>query len=209
MNTQVTKVGEVVKTKTFSKLEVSKVYTSDFQKEGTQSAELRQIVTTVSKYPSKRVSNNLQDNIFGTESFGFPIDEYQNESTRVAFIDVPLDVTLEDVEKQLAKFEKAMIYQIISNHPILSDSQEYAIKEGLITLDKIANSQAMRYPASSPSAGQVILDDLARPIYRGTFFSTTKVTDIDRRSSVESDFYISPELKAEIVNTSVAQDPMF
>ena len=185
-------------------LAVSRVYKSDYQKEGTETAELRQTVTTKSYYPSKSVSNDMQDNVFGTKDFGFEEQEYENTENRVAWIDVPVGISQEDVQAKLAGFENANLYRVLSNHPILTDNQVYAIKEGLTTKDVFAERQIVRFPegstdtAGNSNAGQIALDLNGKPQYRSIFFSSTGKEDDDRRTEVADDYYASEAIANEL-----------
>ena len=83
MNTQENSASNVARVeKTYAGLEVVRIYTSDYQKEGTKTAELKQTVTTKSYYPTKSVSSNLSENVFDTKDFGFEEKEYERKSTR-------------------------------------------------------------------------------------------------------------------------------
>lgn len=181
-----------------SEIEISRVYKSDYQKEGTLTAELKQTVTTKSYYPSKSVSNNMQDNIFGMADFGFEEQKFNNVETRVAWIDVPESSTNETIKAQLAKFPKAELYKVLSNKPIITDAQQYAIDQNIVTLDVFANRQAVRYPAGHPQEGELALDAKGKVQYRAVFFAKELKEDIDYRTEDPSDFYVSSELEAEI-----------
>lgn len=191
-------------------LEVSRVHSTQWQKEGTLTAEIKQTVTTKSYYPSKSVSNNLKDNPFSTAEFGFSESEYSSEERRVAWVEVPTDSTVESMEARLATFPEATIYKILANHPIISDSQDYAINAGLTSKDSIADKQAVRYGEGHPQAGQLILDKLGKPQYKATFFKRTAKEDEDLRTEVPSQYYASAAMKVELAGitapTSVAQD---
>lgn len=184
-------------------LSVSRVYNSDYQKEGTQTAELRQTVTTKSYYPSKSVSNNMQDNIFGASEFGFEEQEYVNNENRVAWIDVPMNTTPEQVLEKLKSFPNANLFRVLSNEPILTDNQVYAIKEGLTTKDVFANRQVVRFPegakddAGADIGGQIALDPNGKPQYRSIFFSNTGKADMDKRTDDEH-YYASQEIADEL-----------
>lgn len=184
-------------------LSVSRVYESDYQKEGTITAELKQVVTTKSYYPSKSVSNNMQDNVFGQADFGFEEQEYTNNETRVAWIDVPEGTTPEAVAERLAKFPEATLYRFLSNHPILTDNQVYGIQAGLTTKAVIAESQIVRYPENEETvqagtAGKIALDSNGKPQYRQVFFASSAKEDIDKRTSEPKDFYASPMIMQEL-----------
>lgn len=184
-----------------SPLTVGKIYKSDYQKEGTLTAELRQAVTTKSFYPSKSVANSLQDNVFATTDFGFKDKEYETTENRVAWIDVPLGSTVESVTAKLAAFPNANLYRILSNKPILSDTEQYAIEapELDVTLDVFAERQVVRYPdTAEENAGELATDTNGKIQYRRIAFSSKETVDQDIRTAEPSDFYATPELEAEL-----------
>lgn len=185
-----------------SPISVSRVYTSDYQKEGTLTAELKQTVTTKSFYPSKSVANSLQDNIFSMADFKFEEQEYTNNEVRVAWIDVPVGMTVEQVTAKLQTNPNAGLYRILSNKPIISDTEQYAIDsaELEVNLDTFANRQAVRFPNGHPQEGELAFDTNGKIQYRRVAFSVAGIEDKDIRTSEPSDFYASPELEAEINN---------
>lgn len=191
-------------------LEVSRVHSTQWQKEGTLTAEIKQTVTTKSYYPSKSVSNNLKDNPFSTSEFGFSESEYSSEERRVAWVEAPIGSTVESMEARLATFPEATIYKILANHPILSDNQEYAIEAGLTSKEVIADNQVVRYGEGHPQAGQLILDKVGKPQYKQTFFKRTAKEDEDLRTEDPADFYSTSEVRVELAgvttSTSVVQD---
>lgn len=192
-----------VVTKTAVKAE--KIYTTEFQKEGTKTCQLRQVVTTKSYYPSKQIKNNLQDNPFNITDFGFEEQEYTQNENRVAWVDVPAAVeSVDDVEAKLPA--EASLYRIMSNRPILTTNQVYAIDEGLRTMDDFANSQIVRYGENTPEAGQLVLDNNGKPQYRQVFYSSTLKEDVDKRSTSASDFYASEAIKAEMMGAQTVAD---
>lgn len=186
-----------------SAINVSRVYKSDFQKEGTLTAELKQTIKTVSFYPSKSVSNSLNANIFSMQDFGFEEKPFENSETRVAWIDVPMDSTKESVEQKLGSIKDACLYRILSNKPIIADTEQNAIDnpELDVTIDTFANRQAVRYPENHPQAGELALDKNGKVQYRRIAFSTVGTADQDLRTEEPSDFYASPVLKSELNNT--------
>lgn len=176
---------------------------NEYQKPGTKTVQLRQIVTTKSFYPSKKVANSLQENLFSTEEFGFDESEYTNEETRMAWLLVPENVTQEQILAKLEAANKngACIYKVMAGVPILSEDQEYAIEQGLRTKDQFANTQVLRYPENEKTiadgtANTLILDGAGNPIYRRTYFWNSPKEDMDGRENGKS--YITPELKAEL-----------
>ena len=189
-------------------LEISRVYAADYQKEGTLTAEIKQTITTKSYYPSKSVSNNLQDNPFSTSEFGFSENEYTAQETRVVWVEVPVGSTVESVAAKLASLPDANIYKMLANKPILSDNQLYAIGAKLTTKDIIADKQVVRYPTGHPQAGQIILDPQGKVQYKATYFKTTAMADQDLRTADVNDYYATPNMNVELagIMTSVAAD---
>ena len=186
-------------------LEISRVHATQWQKEGTLTAEIKQTVTTKSYYPSKSVSNNFQDNPFSTSEFGFTEKEFVSDSKRVVWVDTPLGSTVESVAAKLALLPEATIYRIYANHPIISDNQNYAITAGLTTKDAIADKQAIRYGEGDPQAGRLILKN-GKPQYKADFFKSTATADQDLRTEDPADFYATPTIKVELagVTTSIS-----
>ena len=185
-------------------LEISRVHATQWQKEGTLTAEIKQTVTTKSFYPSKSVSNNMQDNPFSTAEFGFIDKEYETTSKRVVWVDVPTDSTVESVNAKLAALPEATIYRVYANKPIISDNQNYAITAGLTTMDAIGDKQAIRYGEGDPNAGKLILKN-GKPQYKADFFKSTATADQDLRTEDPADFYATASIKVELagVMTSV------
>ena len=175
---------------------IDKVYVGDFQKEGTQSCQLRQVVKTISYYPSKQIKSNMQDNPFNLVDFGFAEQEFPSTENRVAWIDVPLAATKDDV---LAKIPvTSCLYRVMSNRPILTNNQAYAIDEGLRTMDEFATTQIVRYGTESQFAGQIVKDENGKPQYRQIFYSNVPKEDIDLRNANAADYYASPAIIAEM-----------
>ncbi|MES1988051.1 MAG: hypothetical protein V4440_08485, partial [Pseudomonadota bacterium] len=79
--------------KTKSPVTLDRVYVADFQKEGTKTAQIRQSVTTISSYPSKKVVSDKQAGIFDLEEFGFESQDFTATEQRVAWIPVPANAT--------------------------------------------------------------------------------------------------------------------
>lgn len=177
------------------------LYVSDYQKDKTVTAEIKQTVETKSFYPSKTVSNDHQDNIYGVEDFGFPEQDFTNVETRVAWLPVPAGSTVEGVKAMLAKFPDARLYRVLSNRPILTDDQKYAIDNNVTTLDIIAARQAVRYSEKDDNVarrGQLVLDVNAKIQYRAVFFAKNGKEDADLRTKEIEDFYVAPSMKAEL-----------
>jgi hypothetical protein len=202
MNTQSSNTGNQGIRKEISKggLEISRVHATNYQKEGTLTAEIKQTVTTKSYYPSKSVSHNLQDNPFGTADFGFVEKDYSSDERRVVWVDVPTGSTVESVATKLASLPSATIYKILANRPIISDSQNYAIGAGLTSMEAIADKQVVRYPEGNPLAGQLILNN-GKPQYKATFFKNEACADQDLRTADPADFYASSAMRVELAGT--------
>lgn len=185
-----------------SAISISRVYKSDYQKEETLTAELKQTVTTNSFYPTKSVANSLQDNIFSMSDFGFEEQSYENKEVRVAWIDVPEGMTKEQVQVKLSSVEGATLYRVLSNRPIISDTEQYAIDnpELEVSLGDFANRQAVRFPKGHESEGELATDANGKVQYRRIAFSKTNAVDTDNRTEDPADFYASPELEAELNN---------
>lgn len=173
-----------------------KFVNGEFSKEDTNCVLLRQEVLLSTYYPRRQINNNLKGNPFQFSEF--QIEELKFESTtyRYTLIEIPLEKTLEDVNTQLAVYPEAVLYRILSNHPILSDHQEYALESDLITQEQLANSQLLREGEKK----RLALDKFGKPQYRGVYYSRTKVEDEDRRTPDVKDYYTYYELEEEINN---------
>lgn len=186
---------------------LDKVYVADFQKAGTKTAQIRQIITTDSYYPTKQTSTNMQANIFSTEEFGFEEQHFQNKENRVAWIPVPENATEEQIKTKLAAImvNGACIYRVLSYAPILDAHQKYAVSTGLggVTLDTFAKSQVLRYPKGHKQEGQICLGADKKVVYRRTFFMDKPMADSDRRITDPADVYVSPEIALELAGLGI------
>lgn len=160
---------------TVSPIVVSRVYASDFQREGTLTAELKQTITIKSTYDDRK-QDGLNDSLFD----GVQSQEYETVETRVYWSNVPMGSTPETVKTQLDKYPAACLYRILASAPIVSDNERWAIDKGMTTLDAIANRQLVRYPANHPQAGEPILWHGEKQ-YRRICFSLVAREDEDRR----------------------------
>lgn len=190
-------------------ISLDRLYKADYQKEGTMTAQIRQVVTVKSMYPTQKVSSTLQNNIFSQEEFGIENKEYTSEETRVAWIPVPSNATESQIKEKLdAAYAKgACIYKVLSNKPILDENQQYAVNNPDIeaTMDTFANSQVVRYPVGHEKAGQIIKDNHGKVQYRRTFFWNCPMEDQDVRTLDSADTYLSPEIAAELQGSSIMQ----
>lgn len=190
-----------------SAITLDKIYKSDYQKPGTLTAQLRQVMTTKSYYPSKQVTSDLGANLFEAGDFGFEEKDFTSVENRIAWIDVPETYTEEQVKSKLleANQKGACLYKILSNKPIVTNHQQYSISVGNKTMDDFANTQVVRYSEGSDKAGQIILDENNKPQYRKIFLWNTPMHDQDIRNSDPNDVYMSAEIKAELEGASVMQ----
>ena len=185
---------------------VSRLYKTEYNRDDAQTVELKQCVLKKTEYHDNTLSSDLSDNLYSHKDF-------RNESsnvfvsppeTRVTWLNIPEEVTLEEFEERLNKAEGACIYKILSNSPILTQAQQYAVNNPNSPLDieHYCKAQVVRYPATSERAGEIVLDPNGRVQYRATFFSATHKDDVDERSyDVEG---IVPEfLLAELEQNAV------
>lgn len=196
--------NSIVKDVKRSEIYIGNIGTSDYQKEGTKTVQLRQDITTTASYPTKRIDTDMQDNLFSTTDFGFEMKDFTTKEQRVAFMDVPINATQAEIEERLKSAKSACLYKVMSNHPILTDSQKYAISNDIRTMDDFANSQAVRYPDGTVDSfgtdisGKLVLDKNGKIQYRKVFFSLQNKADMDLRTADKEDMYISNELKVEL-----------
>jgi hypothetical protein len=211
MNTQISEEKGIRKEVKTNPIQVARVYAASYQKEGTLTAELKQTIATESYYPAKSVSNSFQDSIFPTKAFGFEEKNYTSSETRVAWIPVPVGTTVEQVQAAIDAKPSATIYRILSNRPILTEDQQYAIAQKLTTLDQIGDSQVVRYPLGHEMAGKLILSN-GKPQYKKTFYKSEAIADMDHRTEDPADFYATASIKAELgiaatyAGTTVSQE---
>jgi len=192
---------------TKSLITVDKVEATEFQKEGTKTAQLRQIVKTKSFYQAKQIETNLQDNMFAPADYDetFKEQEFNSTENRVAFINVPEVTSVNDVLSKISEHPEAVLYRILSNHPILTTSQSYAIDQGLTTLEVISESQIVRYGKDHQKEGQLARDSNDKPQYRAIFYSNVAKADEDLRTVEAEDFYVSESIQEELVGETISQ----
>lgn len=188
-----------------SNITLDKVSVSgEFQKPGTLTAQIRQLVKTISSYPSKKTGSDMQANIFSTEEFGFGTQDFESIENRVAFLLVPEGTTEDAVKAKLEAANKASacIYRVLSNEPILDENQKYAIAAALRTKEMFANTQVVRYPDTEDNrvkgvAGKIWTDPQGHVQYRRTFFWNSSKADIDLRGG-KSAYFSTPEINEEL-----------
>jgi len=149
-----------------------------------------------------------KDKSFGADDFGYEEQEFVSERTNVAWINVPVGTTPEQVLARLAAVPSATLYRIVSNHPILSDNQVYGIAQGLTTKENFAEKQVVRHGNDDENDGKwkkgdLIIDELGRPVYKACFFSKEAKEDVNRCTEDAKDFYTTPAIMAEMAGVNV------
>ncbi len=187
-----------------SKLSFSRLYKASYQKAGSKTLEVKQLITTTSHYPSKKYNSSLQDGLFTESEFGAETNSYTQEETRVAWILVPENKTETEIKLMLNSLPNSCIYKVLSNEPILDENQKQSISSGLKTKADFANSQVVRYGENHEKAGQLILDADGNVQYRRTFFSKEVKADEDFRGNGQ--VYMSREIEMEFDGASVYFD---
>lgn len=191
-------------TVTRSKISFSRLYKASYQKEGSKTLEVKQLIKTTSHYPSKKYNSSLQDGLFSESDFGAETNTYTQEETRVAWILVPENKTETEIKLMINNLPNSCIYKVLSNEPILDENQKQSIATGLKTKADFANAQVVRYGDNHEKAGQLILDTDGNVQYRRTFFSKEVKADEDYRGVVE--VYMSREIEMEFEGASVYFD---
>lgn len=187
-----------------SKLSFSRLYSAAYQKAGSKTLEVKQIIKTTSSYATKKYNSSLQDALFSESEFGAETNEYTTEETRVAWILVPENKTETEIKLMLNNLPNACIYKVLSNEPILDENQKQSIATGLKTKADFANAQVIRYGENNDKAGQLILDADGNVQYRRTFFSKDVKADEDYRGN--GNIYMSREIEMEFEGASVYFD---
>jgi len=144
---------------------------------GKLQAEIRQLVTTTKYYPSVKAGNSMSVSLFSDDEFG---DEtpYTSEENRVAWLKLPSDLTVEQVNALLKNKPKACIYRVLSSKPILTAEDNSAIKQGLTTEEHIALRQLC-----TNKDGITLLDDNGNHFFRRLFFHADGMADMDIRTA--------------------------
>lgn len=132
----------------YGKLVCERVFKSEYQKEGMETALLRQPITKTVQLAA--VNRGLSSALFSAEELGVESTTIENETSRTVLIDVPAGWTPKQVNERLAGVQ-ANIVEVRSNYPILSSSQKYACEseEYDITLDDIAMKQLVINPTTN------------------------------------------------------------
>jgi len=150
-------------------------------------AQLRMVISKT--YPPARIGNSLNDSIFDMDDFEFDSDGQEYEENRVAWIDVPVDATIESVQRKLdQKFPNARIYKILSLQPVLTEEQINAMEQGISTYtaeDGTEKAVDMDYYKEKQRIPNIETGEWADykglAQYRQTAFSATGKQDMDTR----------------------------
>ncbi len=143
-------------------------------------------------YPTAKIGKSLGDNLFEIEEFVFTDKIYTEQ--RVTWIDTPLGTDETDVLKRLSKFPNSCLYKIISHSPILTVEQLIMIQKGILSIEKIVNSQIVLY-GRGVREGEPILFN-GKKQYKAIFFSRELKEDEDRRH-LKEDVYVTGSSIAE------------
>lgn len=206
----------------YGKITVDEVKDHKYKSDRKQ-AQLRQEITTT--YPGARANNSKTDSLFGEEDFGFKGGQDYIEK-RVTWIDVPTTATEDMVLANLAKFPDARLQKHMSNSPILTDEEQYAVDNGITQrdgtivpgseiYDRIERRQRVRNADEElidingefiyeDSEGNVALEDHNRIQYRAIYFRNTAVADIDNRTQPKKDRVVVAKTAEQAVEAAKA-----
>ena len=199
---------EITKNTTYGDVTIDSVKASKYQKNGTLTAQLRQVIKTITTYPSTVIGDGVSDNLFDDNEFSLSEGKsYENEETRVTWINVPDTCTIQVLQQRLdnlkAQGKQPCIMKVVSNEPILTDNQKNAIDRGLKTKDDFADKQVVRYGKNSENQGALILDSEGNPMYKRNYFFKDRVED-ENHCGV-SEVYLSSKI-AEELSEHIEQD---
>ena len=185
------------------------IKTGEFQKSGTKTAQLRQIVTKVSYYASKQANDNLTESFYKNEDFGYSEQPFTSKEERVVFMNIPVSETEEGLKAKIANAPKARIYKILSHFPILSSAQENAISRGLKTRNEFANKQVIKYGEGTVINGVDVSGELilfnGKPQFKVTKFSASGKVDEDLRPE-QTGFFSTPEIETMMTGEMITED---
>lgn len=175
--------------KIFGQITVDNVTQGLKADKGVWQAQLRQVVTT--NYPSVRVTNSNQlGGLFDPGAFNIENQSYT--STRIAWVPVPENTTMEQVQAALAAKPNARLYTIMSHNleDVLTDEQKAAVSAGLTTMDTLREKHVVK-----DREGNVV-----QPVqYKSVNFSETAVEDVDLRPATASTTTKAPAATEEVV----------
>lgn len=183
--------------KTFGPITVERVEPHKFKKD-LMTIMLKQQVTTTTYYPGAAINNSLNSSLFGEKTSNTTPESYPSVENRYALVNTEnVDVTVEQAQEALKNMPNAVLYKILSNHPILSAEDKAAIESSDINFTKVdlALKQITRYPKGHDLEGEVIVKD-GKVMYRRICFSDVAQEDIDKRNNDISDQYMPEEIES-------------
>lgn len=181
---------------------------------GKMQAQLRYVQTTGG-------GSNLRSQLFTNEELG----KVSFDSTRMDWIEVPKDSTVESVQTLINKYPQARITRYLSSKPIIEENQKAVLYNGLsgeqfedfkktngieaeewnqecanVLLKKISDSQIVRYGEGNdegkPADEPVLHNNKVQ--YRITRFNIEGLADVDKREGV-----------AKLVSLELAENPAY
>lgn len=159
---------------TYSKVIIKDLRNSEFN--DSQFAIISQTVTKLSNGKNNGYSDSLYTNIELSRGF-------ENVETRYALIQVPKDVTKAKVQQKLDSHPECCIFKTLSNHPILTEVDEYVIEKGYKTLAQFVREQIVIYGENHEKSGKAVLDKNGNIQFRRCGFSINYKPDVDLRSN--------------------------
>lgn len=186
--------NQIKKTVTKGALTIESV-TADKYNDERMSAQLRQMTTTISEYPSKGGSDKQSSLLTGSG------ESFKKESLRVCFVPVDLGSTKESVSELIASLPDATIYQIVSTdiQDVLTDGHRYQIEEGGLLLEDLEEKYSI--PVKNKAGdltSERVSDDEGNTIYRAVYFSADGQEDINHLVSISEAVSENIESEGEV-----------
>jgi len=145
----------------YSKITIDKI--KDHLRDDCLSCQLRQIVTTNIHYPNK-----IQ------YKYKKSYRTFSRKQIRIAWINIPLESTIQSVEDYLKNLPTARIYQILTTDikDILTEGHYYYLDLGELFIEDLKDKYALK------TLGIQHLSITGKKIYRNCIFSETIKEDI-------------------------------
>ncbi len=141
-------------------------------------AQIRQIILT--EYPVRQVKSG---GLFAEEEFGIESKPY--ESTRVAWVDVPLNANEEEIKKRIEDTfaTTGKIRRTLSLKPIIDAGLAWALANGKRTMDQIREKQLVRNKNGEPVMykHRVNGEIIESPQYKKLSYFAQGAADVDLR----------------------------
>tara|TARA_R110002050_G_C8764003_1_gene499838 strand:+ start:57 stop:773 length:717 start_codon:yes stop_codon:yes gene_type:complete len=191
---------------------------SKYKKDKFVTVRLEQEYKIEKTYPSSKLGDSLNDNIFSMSDFKAENKTYDYKSKRSVLMTIPkykeitaedgtkskVEMNLELVQEQIDELwanKRGFIYEIKSFEPVLSDEQIQSMTEGrnTKTMDEYANQQVYRMSdKAEENAGAIILNQEGMPSYRVQNFTLEYKEDILKEAETDEDVYVTKEILSEI-----------